>query len=74
FDLEEVIGLTVTNANGLASSVFDTKAVYVAGCVVVVYDVVIGAQSHVMVSDRMPKPLTCVALSKDGCYIAAGEV
>nr|GEU51936.1 hypothetical protein [Tanacetum cinerariifolium] len=73
FDLEEVIGLTVTNGNGLASSVFDTKAVYVAGCVVVVYDVVIGAQSHVMVSGRMPKPLTCVALSKDGCYIAAGE-
>ena len=74
FELEEIIGLTVTNGNGLASSVFDTKVVYVAGCVVVVYDVVIGVQSHVMVSGRMPKPLSCVAVSKDGGYIAAGEV
>ncbi|PWA57066.1 hypothetical protein CTI12_AA376850 [Artemisia annua] len=73
FELEEVIGLTVTNANGLASTVFDTKAVYVAGCVVVVYDVVIGVQSHLMVSGRTPKPLSCIAVSKDGGYIAAGE-
>ncbi|KAK1434639.1 hypothetical protein QVD17_00388 [Tagetes erecta] len=73
FDLEEIIGLTVTNANGLASSTIDSKFAYTAGCVVVVYDVDLGTQSHLMVSNRTPKPLRCVAASHDGSYIAAGE-
>ncbi|KAJ9548772.1 hypothetical protein OSB04_021315, partial [Centaurea solstitialis] len=73
FDLEEIIGLTTTNANGLASSFFDSKFVYIAGCVVVLYDVDLGTQSHLLVSNRSPKPFTCVAVSLDGNYIAAGE-
>ncbi|KAK9070797.1 hypothetical protein SSX86_011199 [Deinandra increscens subsp. villosa] len=73
FDLEEIIGLTVKNANGLASSNSDSKFAYTAGCVVVVYDVDLGTQSHLMASDRSPKPLSCVAVSQDGSYIAAGE-
>lgn len=44
-----------------------------AGCVVVVYDVESGAQSHLMVSHRTPKPLCCVAMSRDGRFLAAGE-
>nr|XP_043622412.1 mitogen-activated protein kinase-binding protein 1 [Erigeron canadensis] len=75
-ELEEIIGLTVSNRNALASSsVFsnDSKLVYTAGCVVVIYDVDLGTQSHLMVSNRSPKPLGCVAVSQDGSYIAAGE-
>ncbi|XP_071723045.1 uncharacterized protein [Rutidosis leptorrhynchoides] len=72
-ELEEIIGLTVTNCNGLASSFFDSKFVYIAGCVVVIYDVDSGTQSHVMVCNRSPKPLGCVSVSHDGSYIAAGE-
>ncbi|KAL8254904.1 hypothetical protein R6Q59_033125 [Mikania micrantha] len=72
-DLEEIIGLTVTNANGLASSNCDSKFAYTAGCVVVLYDVDLGIQSHLMVSNRSPKPLSCVAVSQDGSYVAAGE-
>ncbi|KAK9291176.1 hypothetical protein L1049_009364 [Liquidambar formosana] len=71
--LEEIIGLTTKNANGLASSYLNSKCVYMAGCVVVVYDVHLGTQSHLMVSHRMPKPLTCVAVSHDGRFAAAGE-
>lgn len=55
------------NANGLASNTFSPNCVYVAGCVVVVYNVE-------MVSNRMPKRLSCVSISKDGCFVAAGEV
>ncbi|KAI3771297.1 hypothetical protein L6452_02459 [Arctium lappa] len=73
FDLEEIIGLTTTNGNGLASSFFDSKFVYIAGCVVVLYDVDSGSQSHLMATNRSPKPLSCVAVSHDGTYIAAGE-
>ncbi|XP_024965743.1 mitogen-activated protein kinase-binding protein 1 [Cynara cardunculus var. scolymus] len=73
FDLEEIIGLTTTNGNGLASSFYDSKFVYIAGCVVVLYDVDLGTQSHLIVSNRSPKPLTCVAVSQDGSYVAAGE-
>ncbi|KAK6290592.1 hypothetical protein POUND7_002133 [Theobroma cacao] len=71
--LKEIIGLTAKNENGLASSVTASTCVYVAGCVAVVYDVEKGTQSHLMLSHRMPKPLSCVAVSRDGRYVAAGE-
>ncbi|KAM7258973.1 hypothetical protein ACFE04_014714 [Oxalis oulophora] len=72
--LEEIIGLTTKNDNGLASTIYsNNKCVYVAGCVAVVYDVDSGTQSHLMVSHRTPKPLACVAVSKDGRFVAAGE-
>lgn len=72
--LQEIIGLTVKNTNGLASSASSAKCAYVAGCVVVLYDSESGAQSHLMVSHRAPKPLSCVAVSCDGQFVAAGEV
>ncbi|CAL5335071.1 unnamed protein product [Camellia sinensis] len=71
--LKEVIGLTTKNAYGLASNVSGSRCVYVAGCVVVVYNVESGSQSHLVVSNRTPKPLSCVAMSKDGGFVAAGE-
>ncbi|XP_059667920.1 uncharacterized protein LOC132313247 isoform X2 [Cornus florida] len=73
--LEKVIGLTTKNANGLDASILNSKSVcvYIAGCVVVIYNVDSGIQSHLMVSNRMPKPLSCVAISRDGNFVAAGE-
>lgn len=72
--LKEIIGLTTKNGNGLASSVSTPNSAYIAGCVVVLYNLVSGSQSHLMVSHRMPKPLSCVAMSQDGRFVAAGEV
>ncbi|BAT84178.1 hypothetical protein VIGAN_04147200, partial [Vigna angularis var. angularis] len=57
--LEEVIGLTTKNSNGLASNALSSKCAYLAGSVVVIYDMNLGSQSHLMVSNRMPKPLSC---------------
>ncbi|KAK7294641.1 hypothetical protein RJT34_17531 [Clitoria ternatea] len=71
--LEEIIGLTTKNCNGLASNASTSKCAYLAGSVVVIYDVNLGTQSHLMVSNRVPKPLSCVALSRDGRFVAAGE-
>ncbi|KAK4730481.1 hypothetical protein R3W88_023469 [Solanum pinnatisectum] len=71
--LEEIVGFTTENANGLASGVSNSKCVYIAGCVAVVYDVNSSTQSHLVVSNRLPKPLSCVAVSCDGRFIAAGE-
>ncbi|TKY65891.1 Mitogen-activated protein kinase-binding protein 1 [Spatholobus suberectus] len=71
--LEEVIGLTTKNGNGLASNALSSKCAYLAGSVVVIYDMNLGTQSHLMVSNRSPKPLSCVALSRDGHFVAAGE-
>ncbi|EOA29801.1 hypothetical protein CARUB_v10012895mg [Capsella rubella] len=71
--LQEIIGLTAKNANGLASATCSSKCVYLAGCVVVVYDVDSCTQSHLVVSHRMPKPLSCVAVSQNGRFVAAGE-
>ncbi|KAJ1437346.1 WD40/YVTN repeat-like-containing domain superfamily [Sesbania bispinosa] len=71
--LEEVIGLTSKNGNGLASNASSSKCAYLAGSVVVIYDVNLGTQSHLMVSNRLPKPLSCVAMSRDGRFVAAGE-
>lgn len=72
--MEEIVGLTTKNANGLASSIKNGNCVYMAGYVAVVYNVDLGTQSHLMVSHRVPKPLNCVAVSQDGRFIAAGEV
>ncbi|KAL1808151.1 hypothetical protein ACET3Z_025141 [Daucus carota] len=71
--LEEVIGLTTKDANGLASSSSSSKCVYIAGCVAVVYDVDSGTHSNLVVSHRMPKPLSCIAVSPNGKFVAAGE-
>lgn len=72
--LQEIIGLTTKNANGLASVTCSSKCVYLAGCVAVAYDVDSSTQSHLVVSHRMPKPLSCVAVSHNGRFVAAGEV
>lgn len=69
-----MIGLTTKDANGLASSSFSSKCVYMSGCVTVVYDVDSGKQSNLVVSHRMPKPLSCIAVSRNGKFVAAGEV
>ncbi|KAJ0244277.1 Transducin/WD40 repeat-like superfamily protein [Hirschfeldia incana] len=71
--LQEIIGLTTKNANGLASVSCSSKCVYLAGCVVVVYDVDACTQSHLLVSHRTPKALSCVAVSHNGRFVAAGE-
>uniref|UniRef100_M4EZ09 Anaphase-promoting complex subunit 4 WD40 domain-containing protein n=1 Tax=Brassica campestris TaxID=3711 RepID=M4EZ09_BRACM len=71
--LQEIIGLTTKNANGLASASCTSKCVYLAGCVVVVYDVDACTQSHLVVSHRVPKTLSCVAVSHNGRFVAAGE-
>ncbi|XP_041026151.1 mitogen-activated protein kinase-binding protein 1 [Juglans microcarpa x Juglans regia] len=71
--LEEIIGLTTKNGNGLASNISSANFAYMAGCVVVVYNVGSGTQSHLTVSHRLPKPLSCVAMSTDGRFVAAGE-
>ncbi|XP_042510951.1 WD repeat-containing protein 62 isoform X3 [Macadamia integrifolia] len=72
-DLEEIIGLTTKNSNGLTSNISTGDCIYLAGCVVVIYNVDSRTQSHLMVSARTPKALSCVAVSQDGRYIASGE-
>ncbi|KAL8167984.1 hypothetical protein V2J09_009483 [Rumex salicifolius] len=71
--LEEIIGLTAKNSNGLASNTTTSYCVYPAGSVAVVYDVVARKQSHLIVKHRAPKPLSCVTVSPDGRFVAAGE-
>ncbi|XP_038883897.1 mitogen-activated protein kinase-binding protein 1 isoform X1 [Benincasa hispida] len=71
--LEEIIGTTTKNNNGLASNVNSANCVYVAGCVVVVHNVDSGTQSHLVVPHRLCKPLSCVEMSLDGRFVAAGE-
>ncbi|XP_022151493.1 mitogen-activated protein kinase-binding protein 1 isoform X2 [Momordica charantia] len=71
--LEEIIGTTTKNSNGLASNVNSANCVYLAGCVVVVYNVDSGTQSHLTVPHRLCKPMSCVAMSPDGRFVAAGE-
>ncbi|KAL2250433.1 UNVERIFIED_CONTAM: WD repeat-containing protein 62 [Sesamum indicum] len=72
--LEEIIGLTTKNGNGLAASSSSSKYAYIAGCVVVLCDVHSGTQSHLMAPNRIPKPLSCVALSRNASIVAAGEL
>ncbi|RZC84309.1 hypothetical protein C5167_047095 [Papaver somniferum] len=72
--LEEIIGLTSKNGNGLASNHITGDCMYLAGCVVVVYNVNTAIQTHLVVPSRTPKPLNCVAsLHSPSKIVAAGE-
>ncbi|XP_051132212.1 uncharacterized protein LOC127252184 isoform X3 [Andrographis paniculata] len=71
--LEEVVGLTTRNGNGLASNASSSKFAYIAGCVVVLHNVCSGIRSHLMAPNRVLKPLSCVTLSPDASIVAAGQ-
>lgn len=72
-ELERVIGLTTTTAAGLACN--GEELAYLAGCVVVVYNVRTNCQTHFLVAPRGPKAFACVAYSgQGGKFVAAGEV
>lgn len=74
-ELERVIGLTTTTANGLACNTGSDELAYLAGCVVVVYNVKTNSQTHFLTAPRSPKAFACVAYSAHGGkFIAAGEV
>ncbi|KAK7360437.1 hypothetical protein VNO77_02430 [Canavalia gladiata] len=61
------------NGNGLPWNAFGSKCAYSAGSVMIIYHMNLGNQSHLRVSNGWPKPFSCVALSQDGHFAAAGE-
>ncbi|XP_047307448.1 WD repeat-containing protein 62 isoform X2 [Impatiens glandulifera] len=71
--LAEVIGLTTKNKNGLASNISTSSYAYIAGCVVIILNTDSSKKSHLVVPDRIPKPFSCLAVSDDGKFVAAGE-
>ena len=74
-ELERVIGLTAATPSGLACNGISEELAYVAGCVVVIYNVKINCQTHFLTTHGSPKPFLCVAFSNQGGkFIAAGEV
>lgn len=74
-ELERVIGLTTTTANGLACNTASDELAYLAGCVVVVFNAKTNSQTHFLTAPRSPKAFACVAYSAHGGkFIAAGEV
>ncbi|EFJ35066.1 hypothetical protein SELMODRAFT_404876 [Selaginella moellendorffii] len=73
-ELERVIGLTVTNASGLATNAATGEVAYIAGCVVVIYNPKTNTQSRFLIANRTPKAVSCVAYSyHGGKLVAAGE-
>jgi hypothetical protein len=74
-ELERVIGLTTTSPNGLACNTSTGDLAYLAGCVVVVYNVKANCQTHFLTASKTPKAFACVAYSNQGGkFLAAGEV
>ncbi len=74
-ELERVIGLTTTSPNGLACNTSTGDLAYLAGCVVVVYNVKANCQTRFLMASKTPKAFACVAYSNQGGkFLAAGEV
>ncbi|KAI8482652.1 mitogen-activated protein kinase binding protein 1 [Branchiostoma belcheri] len=69
--LERVLGLTLTNNCGLASSPVTGVIAYPAGCVVVLFNTKKNKQSHIFNTSR--KTISALAFSKDGKYVVTGE-
>ncbi|KAG0610533.1 hypothetical protein M758_7G073100 [Ceratodon purpureus] len=73
-ELERVIGLTTATPSGLACNGVSEEIAYIAGCVIVIYNVRTNSQTHFLTAQGSPKPFSCVAFSSQGGkYIAAGE-
>jgi hypothetical protein len=74
-ELERVIGLTTTSPNGLACNTSTGDLAYLAGCVVVVYNVKANCQTRFLMASKTPKAFACVTYSNQGGkFLAAGEV
>ncbi|KAG6603602.1 hypothetical protein SDJN03_04211, partial [Cucurbita argyrosperma subsp. sororia] len=61
------------NKHGFVSNVNSVNCVDLVECVVVMHNVDSGTQSHLLVPIRLCRPLSCVAISQDGRFVAAGE-
>lgn len=68
--LEHIIGHTALNGCGLVGSSTGNDIFYTAGCVVVRYNHFTKQQKRFY---HTSKPISCIALSSDGRYLAAGE-
>lgn len=67
--------MTTSTPSGLACNGIGEELAYIAGCVVVIYNVRDNCQTHFLTGDGGSKPFSCVAFSSQGGkFIAAGEV
>jgi len=74
-ELERVIGLTTATPSGLTCNGVSEEIAYIAGCVIVIYNVRNNCQTHFLSGHGSSKPFSCVAFSSQGGkFIAAGEV
>lgn len=74
-ELERVIGLTSTSASGLSCNPATGDLAYLAGAVVVVYNVKTNCQSRFLMAPKSAKAFSCIAYSgQGGRLLAAGEV
>ena len=69
--LERAFGFTITSNARLSQSCDGTVA-YLAGCVIVLYNIARQTQEFIISAAR--KTLTTLAFSSDGKFIATGEV
>ncbi|KAG0620057.1 hypothetical protein M758_4G185700 [Ceratodon purpureus] len=73
-ELERVIGLTTTSASGLSCNPSTGELAYLAGAVVVVYNVKTNCQTRFLMAPKSVKAFTCIAYSgQGGRLLAAGE-
>lgn len=74
-ELERVIGLTSTSASGLSCNATTGELAYLAGAVVVIYNVKTNCQTRFLMAPKSAKAFTCIAYSgQGGRLLAAGEV
>ncbi|XP_073388817.1 uncharacterized protein [Physcomitrium patens] len=73
-ELERVIGLTTASQSGLSCNATTGELAYLAGAVVVIYNVKANSQTQFLVAPKTAKAFSCVAYSgQGGRFLAAGE-
>jgi WD40 repeat protein len=72
--LERIIGTTTLHNSNLAVNNNTGEIAYAAGCAIVIYNPAKNAQTQFLLQANKSKPVTCLAFSPSGKYLAAGEV
>lgn len=70
-DFRRILGFTACGRNSFVTQPKSGKLIYIAGCVIIVYNPHLNTQDHLLTESK--QTITTLAISDDGRYLAAAD-